>query len=324
MTPEFRTIETNGIRLRAAVQGQGPLVVLVHGWPESWYSWRHQMQPLADAGYTACAIDVRGYGGSDKPYPVEAYAMKEVTADVAGVVDALSPGAPAVLFGHDWGAPIVWHTAMLHPDKVRAVCGMSVPYTGYPAFPLNAILDAIYTQNGKFFYICYFQKEGDAEAEFDADLEGVLRRVYYMASGDIQDTKFKVPDKLVGDTMSGGLPDPRPFPAWLSEADIAYFVNEFKGSGLRGPINRYRNFERDFAYMAGRDPVIHQPAFFIGGERDAVMGGVKEKDLAKGMAPHFDNLMGVKFVRKAGHWNQQEKPAETTRLMLDWLAKLPR
>ena len=122
MTHEFRMIETNGIKVRAAVEGTGPLVVMVHGWPESWYSWRHQMGPIAEAGYTACAIDVRGYGGSDKPHAVEAYDMQSVTGDVAGVIEALSPDAPAVIFGHDWGAPIVWHTALLHPARVRAVC----------------------------------------------------------------------------------------------------------------------------------------------------------------------------------------------------------
>jgi pimeloyl-ACP methyl ester carboxylesterase len=324
MAYEFHMIETNGIRVRAAVEGSGPLVVMVHGWPESWYSWRHQMTPLAEAGYTACAVDVRGYGGSDKPHAIEAYDMRNVTADVAGVIDALSPGKPAVIFGHDWGAPIVWHTALLHPDKVRAVCGMSVPYYGYSPRPLIDVLHEIYTKNGKFFYITYFQNPGDAEAEFEADLDGVLRRIYFMASGDMRDTGFTMPEKLVGDTMSGGLPNPKPFPAWLSEADIAYFVNEFKGSGLRGPINRYRNFEHDHAYMAGRDPVIHQPALFIGGERDGVLGGGTVETLTAAMTPNFDKLMGVHLIPKSGHWNQQEAPAETTKLMLDWLGQLPK
>lgn len=137
MTPEFRNIETNGIRLRARVQGEGPLVLMVHGFPEIRYSWRHQMGPLAAAGFTACAVDVRGYGGSDKPHEVEAYSMAAMCADVVGVIDALSPNAPAVLIGHDWGAPIVWHTAVLHPSKVRGVAGLSVPYYALPPMPLN-------------------------------------------------------------------------------------------------------------------------------------------------------------------------------------------
>jgi pimeloyl-ACP methyl ester carboxylesterase len=124
--------------------------------------------------------------------------------------------------------------------------------------------------------------------------------------------------------MTGGLPFPDPYPKWMSEADLDYFVNEFKGSGLRGPINRYRNFERDWAYMADKDPIIHQPAFFIGGARDGVMGGATEEALFAAMKPHFDNLMGVKFVPKVGHWNQQEDPEGTTGLMLDWLSQLPK
>lgn len=319
---EFRMIETNGIKVRAAVEGEGPLVVMVHGWPESWYSWRHQMKPLAEAGYTACAIDVRGYGGSDKPHAVDAYAMKEVTADVAGVIEALSPGKPAILFGHDWGAPIVWHTALLHPDKVRAVCGMSVPYTGRSARPLTEMLHEAFTKQGKFFYIAYFQEEGPAEHEFESDLKGALGRLYYMASGDIRDTNFMITEKKVGDTMTGGLPFPDPYPKWMSEADLDYFVNEFKGSGLRGPINRYRNFERDWEYMGDKDPIIHQPAFFIGGERDGVLGGGAEESLKAAMSPHFDNLMGVKLVPKVGHWNQQEDPETTTKLMLGWLKEV--
>ncbi len=179
MTHTFRMIDTNGIKLRAAIEGEGPLVVMVHGFPESWYSWRHQMGPLAAAGFTACAIDVRGYGGSDKPHAVEAYSMEDITADVAGVIDALSPGKPAVLIGHDWGAPIVWHTAVLHPNKVRAVAGLSVPYFALPPMPLDRIFKAMFTDQGKFFYMAYFQDEGVAEAEFEADVRGALRQLYF-------------------------------------------------------------------------------------------------------------------------------------------------
>ena len=157
MKPEFRMIDTNGIKLRAAVQGEGPLVVMVHGFPESWYSWRHQMAPLAAAGFTACAIDVRGYGGSDKPHAVEAYAIKEIAADVAGVIDALSPGKPAVLIGHDWGAPIVWHTAVLHPKQVRAVAGLSVPWFGLPPMSLDAADQGDVHRSGQVLLSSLFQ-----------------------------------------------------------------------------------------------------------------------------------------------------------------------
>lgn len=324
MTPDFRIIDTNGIKVRAALQGQGPLVVMVHGFPESWYSWRHQMAPLAAAGFTACAIDVRGYGGSDKPHPVEAYAMKEIAADVAGVIDALSPGAPAVLFGHDWGAPIVYATSILHRDKVRAVAGLSVPYYGHPPVPVTQIIKAAYTDQGKFFYQAYFQDEGVAEAEFEADVRTGLRKMYYGASGD--GVGWTTLEKKHGDPLLEGMTDPDPFPAWLSEADIDYFVAEFERSGFRGPINRYRNFERDWEHMnAVEDRVIHQPSLFIAGERDLVLmmfgTGGAEAAIAR-MRENTTDLRGAHIMPKVGHWTQQEAPEATTGHLIDFLATL--
>lgn len=325
MTPEFRMIETNGIKIRAAVRGEGPLVVMVHGFPESWYSWRHQMGPIAAAGFTACAIDVRGYGGTDKPHAVEAYAMKEMTADVAGVVEALSPGKPAVLMGHDWGAPIVWHTAVLHPDKVRAVAGLSVPYYARPPAPLNQIFKAMYTDQNKFFYMAYFQQEGVAEAEFEADVRGALRRLYFASSAN-SDGRWGVPNKTANEPMLTGLPDPDPFPAWLTPADIDYYVGEFERSGFRGPINRYRNFERDWTMMGGvADAVVHQPSLFVAGEKDMVLkmfGDGAIESMTARMREVLSDLRGVHIIPNAGHWTQQETPVETTRILIDWLATL--
>jgi pimeloyl-ACP methyl ester carboxylesterase len=317
-------IDTNGVKLRAVVSGQGPLVVMVHGFPESWYSWRHQIQPLAAAGFTACAIDVRGYGGSDKPHPVEAYAMKEMTADVAGVIDALSPGKPAVLLGHDWGAPIVWATALLHPSKVRAVGGLSVPHTGQTPMPLNQIFKAMFTDQDRFFYMAYFQEEGVAEAGLEADVRGTLRKLYYAGCGD-SGLAWGGPEKKANDTLLSGMVDPNPFPAWLSEADIDYFVGEFTGSGFRGPLNRYRNFERDWALMQQlSDHRVHQPSLYIGGERDLVLkmfGGDASAAEAR-MRESTTDLRGFHVIPKIGHWTQQEAPDQTTGLIIDWLATL--
>jgi pimeloyl-ACP methyl ester carboxylesterase len=324
MKPDFRIVEANGIKIRAAVAGSGPLVVMVHGFPESWYSWRHQIGPIAEAGFTACAIDVRGYGGSDKPHAVEAYAMKEMTADVAGVIDALSPDAPGVLIGHDWGAPIVWSTAVLHPKKVCAVAGLSVPYYGHPPAPVSQIFKAMYTDQGKFFYQAYFQDEGVAEAAFEADVRGGLRKLYYAGGGE-SEAYWGGVDKKHGDALLDGLPDPDPFPSWLTEADIDYFVGEFERSGFRGPLNRYRNFERDWADMSAvEDKIIHQPSLFISGERDLVLkmfGGSKDA-AAERMRDNTSDLRGVHFIPNIGHWTQQEAPAETNRLLIDWLKGL--
>lgn len=320
MKHEFKAIETNGVRLRAAVQGEGPLIVMVHGFPESWYSWRHQMGPFAAAGFKACAIDVRGYGGSDKPHPVEAYAMKEIAADVAGVIDALSPNAPAILIGHDWGAPIVYSTAVLHRANVRAVAGLSVPYYGHPPAPVTQIIKAVFTDQGRFFYQAYFQEEGVAEAEFEADVRAGLRKMYYGASGE--GVGWTTKEKRHGDPLLEGMIDPDPFPPWLTEADIDYYVGEFEKSGFRGPLNRYRNFERDWEHMSAiEDRVIRQPSLFVAGERDLVLkmfGG----DPIERMRENTSDLRGVHIIPNIGHWTQQEAPEETTRHLIDWLATL--
>ncbi len=322
--PEFRIVDTNGIKLRAAVQGEGPLVLMVHGFPESWYSWRHQIAPLAAAGFTACAIDVRGYGGSDKPHAVEAYAMTEMTADVAGVIEALSPGKPAVIIGHDWGAPIVWHTAVLHPSKVRAVAGLSVPWFGLPPMSLDQLIKAMYTDQGKFFYQAYFKDEGVAEAAFESDVRGGLRKLYFSGSGDSQGYWGGV-EKKHGDALLDGLPDPQPFPAWLTSEDIDYFVNEFSQSGFRGPINRYRNHTRDWEHMSGiQDRIVKQPSLFIVGERDLVLkmfGGSAEAAFER-MSANAADHRGSHLIPKIGHWTQQEAPDETTGILIDWLARL--
>ena len=322
--PDFRMIDTNGVKLRAALQGEGPLVVMVHGFPESWYSWRHQMAPLAAAGFTACAIDVRGYGGSDKPHAIEAYAMTEMAADVAGVIDALSPGKPAVIIGHDWGAPIVWHTAVLHPQKVRAVAGLSVPWFGLPPMSLDQLIKAVYTDQGKFFYQAYFQEPGVAEAAFESDVRGGLRKLYFSGSGDSQGYWGGI-EKKHGDALLDGLPDPHPFPVWLSEADIDYFVGEFTQSGFRGPINRYRTHRRDWEHMSTvADRIVKQPSLFIVGERDLVLrmfGGSAETAFER-MAANAADHRGSHLIPRIGHWTQQEAPDETTGILIDWLARL--
>lgn len=315
----FRFIETNGIRLRAVVEGQGPLVVFVHGFPESWYSWRHQIGPVAAAGFTACAIDVRGYGGSDKPHPVEAYAMQHMVADVAGVVEALSPGARAILVGHDWGAPIVWSTAYARPDRVRAVAGLSVPHMGEPPAPFIDIVGKVFTDNGRFFYQVYFQEEGVAEAELESDVRGGLRKFYYAISGDAPDNTWP-PDKKHGATLLDRLPDPQPFPPWLTKADEDYYVGEFEGSGFRGPLNRYRNHRRDFAWMRRLpDATVKQPALFIGGTRDLVLKMIPGSDPVAAMWKHLPNLQGAHLLEGCGHWTQQERPAEVNALLIPWL-----
>ncbi|MFZ9406949.1 MAG: alpha/beta fold hydrolase [Burkholderiaceae bacterium] len=318
---KFIDIPTNGIHLRAAIAGSGPLVLMVHGFPESWYSWRHQIGPIAQAGFTACAIDVRGYGGSDKPQAVEAYSLANITADVAGVIEAISPDGQAVVIGHDWGAPIVWNTALTRPDRVRAVAGLSVPWTGIPQVCFLDAVKAAYTAKGRFFYQVYFQDEGVAEAELEADVRTSLRKFYYAISGDAPEGSW--PLKPHGAALLEGLTDPQPFPAWLSAEDEAYFVAEFQRSGFRGPLNRYRNHQRDFEWQQQfKDKRIEQPALFIGGERDLVLRMIPGMDMVERMKPHLPALQGAHLLPGIGHWTQQEAPEAVNRILLEWLKGL--
>ena len=322
MTPDFRILDLGSIKLRAAIHGSGPLVVLVHGFPESWYSWRHQLAPIAEAGFTACAIDVRGYGGSDKPQPVEAYAMQAMIGDVAGVIEQLSPDAPAVVVGHDWGAPIAWNTALVRPDRVRAVAGLSVPYLGPPTRSFKDVFTELFTKRGKFFYQAYFQAEGVAEAELEADPRDTIRRFYYAISGDAPDGAWPN-DKGVDARLLDGLVDPDPFPAWLTEADIDYYTAEFERSGFRGPLNRYRNHDADFDYLKGfAGRLIEQPALFIGGQRDLVLAMLGRGDLVAMMKAQIPDLRGADILPGCGHWTQQERPREVNERLTAWLKGL--
>jgi pimeloyl-ACP methyl ester carboxylesterase len=314
-------IETNGIRLRVVVQGKGPLCVLVHGWPESWYSWRHQIQPLCDAGFRVAVPDVRGYGGSDKPHAVEAYDMVTLNADVVGLIDALGE-QQAILIGHDWGAPIVWTTAARHPERVRAVVGMSVPHLGRGELPLIEVFKQLY--QGRFFYQIYFQEPGVAEPELEADPAATIRKVYFNASGDRQAGQSglsgtKGPDAKLLD----GLIDPDPLPAWLTAEDVAYYAGEFARSGFRGPLNRYRCSERDHALTPElSERKIEQPALFIAGTRDPVLSfapGIRLSDL---MDRWYTDLRGKVLIEGAGHWIQQERPAEVNVALLHFLRGL--
>jgi pimeloyl-ACP methyl ester carboxylesterase len=321
--PDFghptRMIDLHGMRLAAYLDGAGPLALMVHGFPESAYSWRHQMGPIAAAGFTACAIDVRGYGASGAPHPVDAYDMQAMVGDLVGVIDALSPEAPAVLIGHDWGAPMVWNTALIRPDRVRAVAGLSVPYLGPPTMPALDLYRAFFTARGMFFYQVYFQDEGVAEAELEADVRAGLRRFWYAISGDAPDGTWPK-DKRHGDTLLHRLPDPDPFPAWMSRADEDFYVGQFARSGFRGPLNRYRTSARDFAYLSGfADRKITQPALFIGGERDLVLKMFPGMDWQAMMRSFTPGLRGLHLLEGCGHWTQQERPAEVTSLLLDWL-----
>ena len=304
---QFTTVHRGDIALNVAVEGEGPLILCVHGWPELWYSWRHQMAHFAARGYRVAAMDVRGYGGSSKPHAIAAYTMREIAADVSAVIEALAgPEGSAILFGHDWGAPIVWNTAVLHPGKVRAVAGLSVPFV--PASPAS-LVDALRVMYaGRFFYQLYFQAEGVVEAEVEADMRTALRRIYYTISGNAPLNAWLAP-KPADARLLDGMVDPDPFPAWMSEADLQVYVSAFEAGGFRGPINRYRAQVLDPAELAHiHGKPVTQPACFIGGGNDAVRSFVPGIDLYADPGANCLDYRGTTIIPGIGHWVQQEAP----------------
>lgn len=318
---DFDYVDTGGARLRYVSKGRGLLVLFVHGFPESWYSWRHQLEPVAEAGFRAVAVDVRGYGGSTKRFAVPEYSMAALTADMAGAAQALSPDEPAIIIGHDWGAPIAWTSALLYPERFRAVAGLSIPHAAPSEEPTDEVHDRIFTKRGKWFYQVDFQQEGIAEAELEADPAETILRFYYALSGDVPEGSWPA-DKSPGDGLLKGLADPPPELPWLTREDLAYYAAEFDQSGFRGPLNRYRNRRRDWEMLsARRSHIIPQPSLFIGGTRDlgTAMAPQRVWDELPALLP---DLRGHHMLEGCGHWTQQERPEEVNDLLLGWLASL--
>ncbi len=310
-----RRIHTNGIELNIAEQGSGPLILMCHGFPESWYSWRHQFQPLADAGYHVVAPDMRGYGDSDKPRDIKAYNQVEVVADIMGLIPALGHET-AIVFGHDWGAPTAWSCALHNPQLVTAVGALSVPFSPRPDAPPLDMLKAFFKD--QFFYQLYFQDEGVAEAELEADVRTSLRKFNHMASGQMDLTTLS-PKPADADLLSD-LADPDSMGPWLSDDDLDFYVSEFERSGFRGPLSYYRNLNETWALTEGAPTEIVQPAMFAAGDKDGVI--LMAAQALASMPTHVTDLRINELIPGAGHWTQQEAPTETTALMLKFLAGL--
>ncbi|WP_205826875.1 alpha/beta fold hydrolase [Mesorhizobium zhangyense] len=323
MTEEvtFRNVVgRNGIRLRLAVAGEGPLVLMVHGFPESWYSWRHQITAIAGAGYMAAALDVRGYGGSDKPEEIAAYSVADLAGDIVDVIDALDLRG-AVIVGHDWGAVQVYAAAIRHPEKIRAVVGISVPASKHPQLKPSESWKKLYADT--LFYQVYFQKEGAAEAEFEADLPRFVRIFFTSLSADasIKDNVLIRPKHA--ERLLDGLPDPVDLPNWLSQADVDFYAESFRASGLRGPLNRYRCADIDWEQMlpyAERN--IDQPSLFIGGIQEPTRYMIPGIDRFDDPVPRMTDIRGIHMLDGVGHWVQQEAPEKTSELIVGFLRSL--
>ena len=313
--PTHRSIETNGIRMHIAEMGEGPLVVLLHGWPESWYSWRHQLSALADAGFHAVAPDMRGYGKTDAPESIEDYDVLDITADIVGLLDALGEET-AVVVGHDWGSIIAWNCMLLHPQRFDALVAMSVPYGGRPKQSLLRTWQRQYKDN--FFYILYFQEPGVAEAEFDADPRGILSRLYLSPDSPRESPQVTDPKMSAGGWINR-LGAPRELPDWLTEADLDFYVNEFKRAGFRGGINYYRNFHRNWELTPQLDGVkVEKPVLFLAGEKDVVIRGAN-KQMLTGMMSAATKDLQVELIPNVGHWVQQEAAQEVNDKLVAFL-----
>ena len=326
---EFKFIDTNGITLRAAVEGEGPLIIMVHGCPESWFSWRRQIPVIAEAGYKVVAIDVRGYGGSDKPHAIEEYTLKKIGADIVGIIDFFEEDQ-AILIGHDWGGPIVWYTSLLNENRISAVAGLSVPY--FPqreVSPLDAF-EVIYKD--KFFYQLYFQKEGVAESEFELDLRKYLESTYFSIDARGMKKQFENPLNAMNKGPNAKYLDDvvefESYPDWINKDEMNYLINEFENSGMRGPLNRYRAQRIDFEELKDfRDKKLKQPAALMVGSLDPVNffigDGYKDTEhLKEVFEPVYENLIKTELIKDVGHWTQQEAPEEVNRFLLDFLKQI--
>jgi pimeloyl-ACP methyl ester carboxylesterase len=315
-----RFIDTNGISMHIAEQGEGPLVVLCHGFPEGWYAWRHQLPALAEAGYHVVAPDQRGYGRTDRPEPIEAYHILQLTGDMVGLVHALG-AARAIIVGHDWGAPVAWHCALLRPDMFHAVALLSVPYLPRSWKDLRPT-EAMQRMAGEQeFYQLYFQQPGRAEAELEADVRRTMHMFLYAASGDAPPEKrwrflFDKSERFLD---TGSLPET--LPTWLTEQDLDVFTREFERTGFRGGLNWYRNIDRMWELTPFLSEArLRLPALFIAGEGDPVI--TMYRQAFEALEQTVPGLRKKVLLPGAGHWIQQERPAQVNRLLLEFLVGL--
>ncbi len=324
MTAEIKhhNVSVNGVRLHLAEQGEGPLVLLCHGWPELCYSWRHQLPALAAAGYRAVAPDMRGYGRSEAPADVRAYSLLHLVGDMVGLLRALGAEKAAIV-GHDWGAPVAWGSALLRPELFPVVAAMSVPHRARTPIPPLELLRKAGLDN---FYWLYFQTPGIAEAEFERDVTATLRRILYTGSGDAPKDRGLGLVLKPGRGFLDNTLDPERLPPWLTEADIATMAEEFRKSGFRGGLNYYRNIDLNWELLAPwQDAVIRQPALFIAGALDAVITGTIGKGAAETLSTVVPGLKRKLIIDGAGHWIQQERPREVNAALIafldEWFAR---
>ena len=349
MSRTHRMLKVNGARIHAVEEGEGPLVVLIHGFPESWYSWRHQLTALAAAGYKAVAIDQRGYGQSSKVRVQEAYRIGKLVDDVVGIIASYGASS-AFVIGHDWGAPVAWTFAWLHPDKCRGVVGISVPFAdraliGLPGSPFGEKRPNDYHLElagpGKQFYQDYFAEQDAVITEIEEDVRGWLKGLIWTVSGDaiapqvaaavaagmapmdpVSTLRHGPLCMANGARLKDAFVYPETMPVWMSDADLDFFAAEFERSGFGGPLSFYHNIDADWQDLAEQSgKPLTPPALFIGGEFD--VGSMWGYEAIARAHERMPNFRGTHMLAGCGHWIQQERPEETNRLLIDFLKSLP-
>jgi pimeloyl-ACP methyl ester carboxylesterase len=315
-----RTIQANDTHLHFVEQGEGPLVVLCHGFPELWYSWRYQLPALSAAGFRTVAVDMRGYGQSDRPEAIDQYTLLHLVGDMVGLLDALGV-QQAVIAGHDWGAVVAWHAALLRPDRFRAVIALSLPYL--PRSPVAPTL-VMPRRKDAVFYILYFQEPGVAEAELERDVRQTFLKV--LGGGSVAGKRL--PGDPVGMVpRDGGYLTNRPtlttLPNWLTEADIDFHVREFERTGFRGGLNYYRNIDRDWELLAPFGGAkVTVPALYMAGDRDLALAFQGMDRAIANLANNVPQLRGKVMLPGCGHWTQQERASEVNAAIIDFLREL--
>ncbi|MFP3901910.1 MAG: alpha/beta fold hydrolase [Acidimicrobiia bacterium] len=314
-----RTFRTGDVDLHVLDAGAGYPVVLAHGFPELAYSWRHQIAPLASAGCRVLAPDQRGYGRSSRPDAIEDYDIEHLTGDLLGLLDDIGEER-AVFVGHDWGAIVVWTLALLAPERVAGVAGLSVPFVPRPSAPPTQRMREIV--GDAFFYMLYFQQPGVADADLGRDPATTMRRMLagltLATAGDVDMAAALAPD---GRGFVERLPEPDRLPDWLRPDELDHYVAEFSRTGFTGGLNWYRNLDRNWALTEHvADATVEAPSLFIAGRLDPVLLMSPPSMMEGRLADH----RGTVLIDGAGHWVQQEAPGEVNAALLDFVAQVRR
>ncbi len=313
--PPVKFVQTNGIRMAVHDAGRGPAIVLLHGWPELAYSWRHQIPALVSAGYRVVAPDQRGYGRSDRPQAVEAYDMEHLTGDLVGLLDALGIQR-AIFCGHDWGGLVVWQMPLFHRDRVAGIIGLNSPFV--PRLPLPPI-ETLRFVFGARMYVVSFQDYGVDDALLDKDVERVFRTLMRKKVIRAADYFALPPEYRHFDFIKQfEAPEPKTLPGEpiLDRDELQVFVAAYKETGFTGGINWYRNVQRNWEASRSVEQRVSVPSLMLSAEDDVVLPPA----LADGMEAYVPDLE-KHTIPECGHWTQQEKPDEVNRLVIDWLKR---